>query len=357
MTSLPTMRRAAIDAASRWWPVSTEPRPDLRRDLWVAALVLAVVVPVFAAFLATRTSGIQVLASAAVFTLLFLPVLGLTVATWTQDFAGLARQSVLPVAAVWFGMLGLAGLHAVASGTLPIRPLLGLAFTGLVTFSALGSRSIAERPMAHPWRLSLGILTLWMTSEVGIVHGLALPPGSPGSFEAGRMLIFVLGLLAFLVVAPLPDVGHTLRFRRVDLTTAAVALVAFAAVAIPLGLRIGFINWSPKWPGAAVALARALGIYFMIALPEELLFRGAIQNLLERRWPLSGVRVGSLVVASIVFGSAHLNNGTWPNLRYMLLATIAGIAYGWVWQRTRRIGASALTHAAVDWIWATVFRN
>ena len=69
------------------------------------------------------------------------------------------------------------------------------------------------------------------------------------------------------------------------------------------------------------------------------------------------MRVGSLVVASIVFGSAHLNNGTWPNMRYMLLATLAGLAYGWVWQRTRRISASALTHAAVDWIWVTVFRN
>src|SRR5262249_43716583 len=160
--------------------------------------------------------------------------------------------------------------------------------------------------IAHPWRLSLAILTLWMTIQFGVVHGLVLPPGSAGSFEAGRMLVFDLGLLAFLVVAPLPEVGYRLRFRHADLIAAAVALVAFAAIAIPLGFGIGFIGWSPKWPGAAVALARALGIYFMVALPEELLFRGAIQNLLERRWPLQSARVGSLVVASIVFGAAHL---------------------------------------------------
>jgi hypothetical protein len=30
---------------------------------------------------------------------------------------------------------------------------------------------------------------------------------------------------------------------------------------------------------------------------------------------------------------------------------VAGVAYGWVFWRTERITASAITHAAVDWIW------
>ena len=40
----------------------------------------------------------------------------------------------------------------------------------------------------------------------------------------------------------------------------------------------------------------------------------------------------------------------------MVLATLAGVAYGWVYQRTGRITASALTHAAVDWVWKLLFR-
>ena len=355
MTSPPTLRRAESPAAFRWW--HADPGGHLHRELLTAAVVLAVVVPVVCAYLTTRTSGAQVLASAAVFTLLFLPVVGLSVGAWTRALADRSRTSMLPAAGVWFVMLGVTALHAVASGVSVARPLLGLAFTGIVTLALLASRRLAERAMAHPWRLSLAILTLWMTSELGLVHGLLLPPGGPGSFEAGRMLVFDLGLLAFLVIAPLPEVGYRLRFGRADLIAALVALVAFAAIAIPLGLGIRFITWNPAWPGAAVALGQALGIYFMIALPEELLFRGAVQNLFERRWPLPRARMGSLVMASIVFGAAHLDNGTAPNFRYMLLATLAGIAYGWVWQRTRSIGASALTHAAVDWIWVTVFRD
>ena len=51
-------------------------------------------------------------------------------------------------------------------------------------------------------------------------------------------------------------------------------------------------------------------------------------------------------VAAGVFGLAHL-----PDLRYVLLTTLAGIGYGWVYTRTGKITASALTHTGVNWIW------
>ena len=73
----------------------------------------------------------------------------------------------------------------------------------------------------------------------------------------------------------------------------------------------------------------ALAICFFTAVPEELLFRGVLQNLLEKRWPAARfARVGSLPVAAVVFGAAHLINAPASNWRYMLLATLAGIAYG-----------------------------
>ena len=43
----------------------------------------------------------------------------------------------------------------------------------------------------------------------------------------------------------------------------------------------------------------------LVALPEELLFRGVIQNGLSRAF---GSRAAGLVVASIVFGAVHLDN-------------------------------------------------
>ena len=51
-------------------------------------------------------------------------------------------------------------------------------------------------------------------------------------------------------------------------------------------------------------------------------------------------------VSAVIFGLAHL-----PDIRYALLATLAGLAYGWVYARTGRITASALTHTGVNWIW------
>ena len=52
------------------------------------------------------------------------------------------------------------------------------------------------------------------------------------------------------------------------------------------------------------------------------------------------------------FGLAHL-----PDPRYVLLAAIAGVAYGWVYFRTQRITASAITHALVDATWAALLRG
>jgi len=56
-------------------------------------------------------------------------------------------------------------------------------------------------------------------------------------------------------------------------------------------------------------------------------------------------------VASVVFGLAHF-----PDPRYMLLAAFAGLAYGWVYERTGKITASAITHALVDAVWVVLLR-
>ena len=58
-----------------------------------------------------------------------------------------------------------------------------------------------------------------------------------------------------------------------------------------------------------------------------------------------------LLIASVVFGAAHLHHPPVPNWRYAMLATLAGIFYGNVYRTRQRLCASALTHALVDTIW------
>jgi len=95
-------------------------------------------------------------------------------------------------------------------------------------------------------------------------------------------------------------------------------------------------------------------IFVFTAVPEEIVFRGLIQNNLTARAGTVAGRRAALVASSIVFGAAHLNNpagiyGT-PNFMYMGMATIAGLGYGLAWNRGG-ILASALLHTAIDWIW------
>jgi membrane protease YdiL (CAAX protease family) len=111
-----------------------------------------------------------------------------------------------------------------------------------------------------------------------------------------------------------------------------------------------------------------VGILFLIAIPEELLFRGIIQNLLERALP--GAKWLPLVLASLIFGFAHANNANPPYFTfsiagmtiefpwvYVLLATIAGLFYGLTYQKTRKITAAAVVHCLVDAWWVIFFRG
>jgi membrane protease YdiL (CAAX protease family) len=96
-------------------------------------------------------------------------------------------------------------------------------------------------------------------------------------------------------------------------------------------------------------MAGAAALIFVgTALPEEILFRSLIQNLLMQRF---GAGARTLLAASLIFGCAHLDNGpqALPNWRYMILATIAGLAYGRVFQKASTVLSSAGLHMLVDW--------
>ena len=126
----------------------------------------------------------------------------------------------------------------------------------------------------------------------------------------------------------------------------------FAPIAIALGIAIGFIVPHGGMPAASSVLAALLVTFFFVAIPEELFFRGLLQNLLE---PRIGY-VGSLFVTAVVFGLSHFNKPLPFNWRYVSLATIAGLFYGRAWHDRRRILSSATTHTLVDVIWSLWFR-
>jgi membrane protease YdiL (CAAX protease family) len=155
----------------------------------------------------------------------------------------------------------------------------------------------------------------------------------------------------FLVIRNLEDVGYRLTFRKGDILDGLANFAGFALIGIPLGLALGFIRFHPSAGSAPEFFFQLFGIYLTIAIPEEFLFRGILQNFLVKS--ISGKRRGlyALLIASVIFGAAHLHHAPVPNWRYAILATLAGMFYGNAFRSRRRLSAAALTHALVDTTW------
>ena len=169
----------------------------------------------------------------------------------------------------------------------------------------------------------------------------------------GKLVLLDSGLYGFLVIRQLTNVGFDLRVNKNDLGTALRELLFYAPIALTLGLALGFLHLHATLPRPGTAALTAAITFFLIALPEEIYFRGWIQNLLGRRMG----RMNSLLVTSTIFGLSHFNKRSAIfNWRYVLLATIAGFFYGRAWQRGHGVAASAITHASVDTIWSLWLR-
>lgn len=211
---------------------------------------------------------------------------------------------------------------------------------------AIGRRRDGELP---PGRFLGAGVALWILAGI---WDRAIQIRVPGDARLGLAYLSCVALALFLFAIAHPrrsfDVRLGLSLR--DLGVSVGVVVALAAVAIPVGVLLGFLHWEPRWMGASAAAARIFGLILFVGIPEELLFRGVYQEAFSRLWT---PRVGWLV-ASAVFGLAHIVKHAPPlNWRYAILAGVAGLAYGWVYQRTGKLAAAAVTHGVVDWLWST----
>jgi CAAX protease family protein len=273
----------------------------------------------------------------ALFVLLVGSYLGLSIEPVRRALRGAVSTGFARQAAGPFILLTLIAVYSETTGS----PAISLVLYAVYLFLPLVILT-QRHPSHRPARQLAAALFLWLPITFGLPR---LRLGE--AYDATHLVAMVMGLYCFLILEPVEGIGYTFQFRRRDWGSASVAAAVYLAVAVPIGFSTDFVVWHPRLT-AATLMVEPLHIYLWIAVPEELLFRGIIQNLCVR-W--LGIWRG-LAVAAIVFGLAHL-----PDLRYVFLATLAGLAYGWVYWRTERITASALTHAAVDWVWKLVFQR
>ncbi len=172
-----------------------------------------------------------------------------------------------------------------------------------------------------------------------------------------KVLLLDAGIYAFLAVRQLDGVGFDLRLRLRDIAIGLREFLFFFPFALGLGLWLGFLHlhgFGSAIGAVALKFAGAWVFTFLfIAVPEELFFRGWVQNLLERTIG----RTKALFATAILFGLSHFNKrAVHFNWRYVLLAAIAGVFYGRAWRSNRRVGASSVTHATVDSVWSLWLR-
>lgn len=118
-----------------------------------------------------------------------------------------------------------------------------------------------------------------------------------------------------------------------------VGLIVLASVS----QTFGYTHWDFKFPNLFFVWA-LINLIFTCA-SEEAFFRGFLQKNLFKI--LRGYKYGnilSLITVSILFGLAHFAGG----FKYVILSTIAGIVYGYAYQKTERIEASILCHFGVN---------
>jgi membrane protease YdiL (CAAX protease family) len=223
-------------------------------------------------------------------------------------------------------------------------------YAGLPVATAwlLGRAATADPEQRGNWRDAIILLVLGLAVDLRWFD-----PAWPSGLRALNELLLVdIGLYGFLAIRQLSGTGFDFHLQWTDWKTGLRELVFFTPLVLTLGLALGFIHPHANLPRVGAAVLRWVLIFFFTALPEELFFRGWIQNLLERRVS----RRTALVLASVLFGLSHFNKRSAHfNWRYVLLATIAGIFYGRAWRERRRVPASTITHASVDWIWGLWF--
>jgi membrane protease YdiL (CAAX protease family) len=218
-----------------------------------------------------------------------------------------------------------------------------------VGLTALFEFSDGRTQQQAGWRDIVVLAILGLTVNQRWLAGAWAHPGLGG---LAKLLVTDIGLYLYLVVRELDGIGYDFTPNFDDLKIGLREFVYFAPIAIVLGLALGFLHFHPQLPSAWAIPAGWLLTFVLVAVTEELFFRGLIQNLLEKRF---GPRT-ALIVASVIFGLSHYNKRALFNWRYVLLATIAGIFYGRAWRHKRRILSSSITHTTIDVLWSTWFR-
>jgi len=235
--------------------------------------------------------------------------------------------------------------------------------TGTASFTRLGAvaafvflplllLSTAQASAPGSWQDFATLAAIWVAVKFGPSHWLWPYPGGHLAYIFTIITAVNVAIAGFLLLRRAKGVGYSIGWGPSWILHILGPLIVFACIAIPLGLKLHFLVYAPRISAWKSFLPLSIAILFFTAFPEELLFRGLLQNFLSRATKSETV---GWITSSVLFGFSHITNMHFPNWRYVLLASIAGLFYGWTWRKTGSIFASAIVHAFVDILWHFLF--
>jgi len=230
-----------------------------------------------------------------------------------------------------------------------------VAYAAVYTLTPVLLSVSAGTAKAGAWQDYAAMLAIFLPLKMHFLSLLWPYPGATIGYVATMLLAICVALATFLLVRQFDGVGYNIVWGRDAMLSVLLHFAWIAIIVIPLGTALHFIRFDPAQAHWKSLPSDAVSIFLLTAWPEELLFRGLLQNSLSNTF---SNETAGWFTASVVFGLAHItNNGVFPNWRYALLATIAGIFYGRTWRKTNSIFTSASVHALVDTIWHLAFRT
>jgi len=138
----------------------------------------------------------------------------------------------------------------------------------------------------------------------------------------------------------------TLSFDLIQIfKTTLVSLLSCVILLISVALSIGYIEYDFKLPSETWIWA--LNNLFLVCTAEEFFFRRYIQGGLSEKFSRhKWGSIASLILAALLFGLVHFKGGA----SYVILSIVAGLFYGYAYDKTGRVEAAILTHFGVNFI-------
>jgi membrane protease YdiL (CAAX protease family) len=267
------------------------------------------------------------------FGLLLVAVLGLWIhrVVWVGAFAlaiGVAHitGAVTGLAGFWIAILAALAVGYRVARDAPLTP-------------ATRAMQVAAGLAFFLFALAMSLLLLPGFPRTTLIADTVLSPGAVPygiglGFPKVAAGILVLGIIHDDRVRSWPELGRVLKLAMPVFAATTGAVMMFA-------LATGFVAFDPKW--TPVFLIWAVTNLFFTCLSEEAFFRGFVLAEIARPGGRAWMTI-AVIVSAILFGLAHFGGGP----TYVIAGVIAGLGYGLVYARTRRLEAAMAVHFGVN---------